>query len=88
MDSYAAREGDKVLLGSAAEADLRRRGEMSVSELVEAIGAPQSRVSAHLRCLAWCGYVRQARWGKLLLLDSGREGTGDPQAQRRNSRRE
>ncbi len=42
---------------------LSRRAEMSVSELVEAIGAPQSRVSDHLRCLAWCGYVRARREG-------------------------
>ncbi len=42
---------------------LSRREEMSVSELVDAIGAPQSRVSSHLRCLAWCGYVRARREG-------------------------
>ncbi|HEV2093256.1 MAG TPA: ArsR family transcriptional regulator [Rubrobacter sp.] len=36
---------------------LARVGEASVGELVEAIGAPQPRVSDHLRCLAWCGYV-------------------------------
>ena len=42
---------------------LSRNGEMSVGELVEAIGAPQPRVSDHLRCLAWCGYVRARREG-------------------------
>jgi DNA-binding transcriptional ArsR family regulator len=42
---------------------LSRRGEMSVKELVEAIGVPQPRVSDHLRCLAWCGYVRVRRDG-------------------------
>jgi DNA-binding transcriptional ArsR family regulator len=42
---------------------LAREGEMSVGELVEAIGAPQPRVSNHLRCLAWCGYVRVRREG-------------------------
>jgi DNA-binding transcriptional ArsR family regulator len=42
---------------------LSRRGEMSVKELVEAIGAPQPRVSDHLRCLAWCGYVEVRREG-------------------------
>ncbi len=42
---------------------LSRHGEMSVSELVEAIGAPQPRVSDHLRCLVWCGYVRFRREG-------------------------
>ncbi len=43
---------------------LARRGEMSVSELVEAVGATQPRVSVHLRCLAWCGYVRAQREGQ------------------------
>jgi DNA-binding transcriptional ArsR family regulator len=42
---------------------LSRNGEMSVGGLVEAIGAPQPRVSDHLRCLAWCGYVRARREG-------------------------
>ena len=42
---------------------LSRRGEMSVGELVEAIGIPQPRVSNHLRCLTWCGYVRGRREG-------------------------
>jgi DNA-binding transcriptional ArsR family regulator len=42
---------------------LSRNAEMSVGELVEAIGAPQPRVSDHLRCLAWCGYVRARREG-------------------------
>ena len=42
---------------------LAREGEMSVGELVEAIGAPQGRVSNHLRCLAWCGYVKVRREG-------------------------
>ncbi len=43
---------------------LARKGEMSVSELVEAIGASQPRTSVHLRCLAWCGYVRGRREGQ------------------------
>jgi DNA-binding transcriptional ArsR family regulator len=42
---------------------LSRNGEMSVGELVEAIGVLQPRVSDHLRCLAWCGYVRARREG-------------------------
>ena len=42
---------------------LAREGEASVGKLVEAIGAPQPRVSDHLRCLAWCGYVRARREG-------------------------
>ena len=43
---------------------LVQRDEMKVGELVEELGAPQSRVSDHLRCLAWCGYVRVRREGR------------------------
>lgn len=46
---------------------LAREGEMSVGELVKAIGAPQPRVSVHLRCLSWCGYVRARREGNNVL---------------------
>src|SRR5258707_13435572 len=31
---------------------------MTVSELVTALGLAQGRVSSHLTCLRWCGYVR------------------------------
>ena len=43
---------------------LLQRGEMKVGELVEELGAPQPRVSDHLRCLAWCGYVQVRREGR------------------------
>jgi DNA-binding transcriptional ArsR family regulator len=43
---------------------LVQRGEMKVGELVAELGAPQPRVSDHLRCLAWCGYVRVRREGR------------------------
>ena len=43
---------------------LVQRGEMKVGELVEELGAPQPRVSDHLRCLAWCGYVQVRREGR------------------------
>ena len=43
---------------------LAQRGEMKVGELVDELGAPQPRVSDHLRCLAWCGYVRVRREGR------------------------
>ncbi len=39
-------------------------GEKNVSELVEILGQPQSRVSNHLACLRWCGYVDSRRDGK------------------------
>ena len=43
---------------------LARRGETKVGELVEAVGATQPRVSIHLQCLAWCGYVKARREGR------------------------
>jgi DNA-binding transcriptional ArsR family regulator len=43
---------------------LARRGETKVGELVGELGAPQPRVSDHLRCLAWCGYVKVRREGR------------------------
>jgi DNA-binding transcriptional ArsR family regulator len=36
----------------------------TVSELVTAVGAPQSRISTHLGCLRWCGLVQTVRSGK------------------------
>ena len=39
-------------------------GEKSVGELVAALGAPQGRVSSHLMCLRWCGFVTSRREGK------------------------
>jgi ArsR family transcriptional regulator, cadmium/lead-responsive transcriptional repressor len=41
-----------------------KAGECSVSELVAALDAPQSRVSTHLGCLRWCGLVQTRRDGK------------------------
>ena len=38
--------------------------ERSVSELVEMLGAPQGRVSSHLSCLRWCGFVDADRRGR------------------------
>lgn len=43
---------------------LARREEMRVGELVSELGAPQPRVSDHLRCLSWCGYVKVRRSGR------------------------
>jgi DNA-binding transcriptional ArsR family regulator len=36
-------------------------GERSVGELVELLRAPQPKVSAHLACLRWCGFVESRR---------------------------
>ena len=38
--------------------------EHTVSECVEHIGLSQGRVSAHLACLAGCGYVQSRRAGR------------------------
>ncbi len=43
---------------------LARRGETKVGDLVSELGAPQPRVSDHLRCLSWCGYVKVRRTGR------------------------
>ena len=43
---------------------LARNGETKVGDLVEALSAPQPRVSDHLRCLSWCGYVTVRREGR------------------------
>jgi DNA-binding transcriptional ArsR family regulator len=40
---------------------LRNAEELSVSELVERLGQSQPKVSNHLACLRWCGFVRTRR---------------------------
>jgi DNA-binding transcriptional ArsR family regulator len=45
---------------------LEERGEMSVSELVAAIDQAQSKVSNHLACLRWCGFVDAERQGRIV----------------------
>ncbi len=39
-------------------------GEKNVTALVELTGAPQGRVSSHLACLRWCGYVFTRKEGR------------------------
>ena len=39
-------------------------GEQSVGELVELLEMSQSRVSNHLACLRWCGFVVTRREGR------------------------
>src|ERR671930_2761345 len=41
--------------------ELRAAGELSVGELVERLGLPQPKVSNHLACLRWCGFVETRR---------------------------
>lgn len=41
--------------------ELLRAGELSVGEIVAAVGTSQPRVSAHLACLRWCGFLATRR---------------------------
>lgn len=40
---------------------LADRSELSVSDMMEALGQAQSKVSNHLACLRWCGFVKTRR---------------------------
>jgi ArsR family transcriptional regulator, cadmium/lead-responsive transcriptional repressor len=40
---------------------LREHGELSVGELVERLALSQPKVSNHLACLRWCGFVATRR---------------------------
>lgn len=44
--------------------NLLLEGDKNVSELVELLGNPQGRVSSHLGCLRWCGYVMSYQQGR------------------------
>jgi ArsR family transcriptional regulator, cadmium/lead-responsive transcriptional repressor len=41
--------------------------ERTVSELVQLLGAPQSRVSNHLACLKWCRVAGSQRQGRNMI---------------------
>lgn len=55
-------------LGDATRVGLVERllqvEEATQRELIEAVGASQSRVSEHLSCLVWCGFVSTTREGR------------------------
>lgn len=58
----------KVFLGLADATrvtilELLLTGERNVGEIVAAIGGSQSRISNHLACLRWCGFVTTRREG-------------------------
>ena len=48
--------------------------ERTVSELVDLLGAPQSRVSNHLACLRWCRFVDPERHGRTVVYRATRAG--------------
>jgi DNA-binding transcriptional ArsR family regulator len=43
---------------------LRREGELAVGELVARLGVSQPKVSNHLACLRWCGFIEARREGR------------------------
>ncbi len=45
---------------------LLREEELSVGELVERLGLPQPKVSNHLACLRWCGFIEARRDGRVV----------------------
>jgi DNA-binding transcriptional ArsR family regulator len=67
-----AREADLIARIFAGVSDPTRlrillllwEGEQNVSELVARIGISQGRISIHLQCLRWCGFVTSERRGK------------------------
>lgn len=40
---------------------LREHGELSVGDLAERLAIPQPKISNHLACLRWCGFVAAER---------------------------
>ena len=46
---------------------LGERGELPVGALVERLALAQSKVSNHLACLRWCGFVATRREGRTVL---------------------
>jgi DNA-binding transcriptional ArsR family regulator len=43
---------------------LRDEGELSVGQLVDRLMLPQPKVSNHLACLRWCGFIDARRQGR------------------------
>ncbi len=39
-------------------------GELTVGELVARLGLPQPKISSHVACLRWCGFVDARRDGR------------------------
>lgn len=54
--------------------DLLAERPHTVSELVEATGVGQSRVSTHLACLRWCRFVSAQRVGRNVIYSLSEEG--------------
>jgi DNA-binding transcriptional ArsR family regulator len=46
---------------------LEQRGELGVGALTDELGLAQPKVSNHLACLRWCGFVTARREGRRVL---------------------
>jgi ArsR family transcriptional regulator, cadmium/lead-responsive transcriptional repressor len=46
---------------------LRADGELSVGDLARRLDAPQPKISNHLACLRWCGFVEARRRHRTVL---------------------
>lgn len=55
---------------------LREEGELAVGELVERLGHAQPKVSNHLACLRWCGFVESRREHRLVFYSVADERVG------------
>ena len=53
--------------------ELLADGERPVGELVELTGEPQPKVSNHLACLRWCGFVESRREQRTIRYSIGDE---------------
>lgn len=56
--------------------ELLGEGELTVGEIVAAVGQPQPRVSTHLACLRHCGFVNTERRGKEVVYSIALSGLG------------
>jgi ArsR family transcriptional regulator, cadmium/lead-responsive transcriptional repressor len=45
---------------------LRDEGELSVGDIVSRLGLTQPKVSNHLSCLRWCGFIEARRDGRVV----------------------
>ena len=45
---------------------LRDEGELSVGDLVRRLGLSQPKISNHLACLRWCGFIEARREGRIV----------------------
>ncbi len=56
---------------------LLQGGPRTVGEIVAALALSQSRISNHLSCLKWCGYVQAERKGKTVEYRLAHESIGE-----------